>query len=78
MWRSCSYFVACGLAIVLGWTSMAAADDSSTVATKGGGCPCTEGECGPACQGCCSCCCGWCAGLEGTFLKATRDPSAIA
>ena len=75
MRRNGSFFVACGLVVVLGFAGMAAAADSSAGGSSGGSCPCAAGECG---QACCQSSCGWCAGLEGTFLKATRDPSAIA
>jgi len=72
-----------GLAVVLARVGVAVGGDAPTSSPNIAACQCAIGECatgqcgtiGDGC--CCTPCCGWYAGLEGTFLKVSRDPSAI-
>ncbi len=74
MVRNWSAWLAFGFAIVLARVGVAAGADTPASPPSGEACPCgTIGE------GCCSTpCCGWYAGLEGTFLQVSRDPTAIS
>ena len=84
MRRNWSGWLALGLVVAVARVGVAVEDDtpaspsndlSFTSASDGGGSNCAESNCTEAC---CIKCGTWYGGIEGMYLHASRDPSAIA
>jgi Legionella pneumophila major outer membrane protein precursor len=63
--------------LVLARTGVATGGETPTSSPNVAAAPSAAGECGPVCDAGCCPHGGWYAGLEGTFLQVSRDPSAI-